>query len=100
MKDFGRLTGGLVFEELAPGTQWRPAGRTVFESDLASYAQPLIDRIHAGAKSGLTRRHVQDAPRAQGVAPEGSAPEAARRFPRAEMEKHEQQVKRSGARME
>ena len=37
MKDLGRLTGGLHFEELEPGTQWHTAGRTVLESDLASY---------------------------------------------------------------
>ena len=37
MKDLGRLTGGLYFEELEPGTQWHTAGRTVFESDLAGY---------------------------------------------------------------
>lgn len=37
MKDLGRLTGGLYFEELALGTTWHSAGRTVFEADLASY---------------------------------------------------------------
>ena len=37
MKDLGRLTGGLFFEELEPGTQWHTAGRTVLESDLAGY---------------------------------------------------------------
>ena len=37
MKDLGRLTGGLYFEELMPGTQWHTAGRTVFEADLAGY---------------------------------------------------------------
>lgn len=37
MKDLGRLTGGLYFEELTPGTQWHTAGRTVFEADLAGY---------------------------------------------------------------
>ena len=37
MKDLGRLTGGLYFEEMEPGTQWHTAGRSVFESDLAGY---------------------------------------------------------------
>jgi hypothetical protein len=37
MKDLGRLTGGLFFEDLALGTRWHSAGRTVFESDLAGY---------------------------------------------------------------
>ena len=37
MKDLGRLTGGLYFEEMEIGTQWHTAGRTLFESDLAAY---------------------------------------------------------------
>ena len=37
MKDLGRLTGGLFFEELEPGTRWHTAGRTIFEADLAGY---------------------------------------------------------------
>ena len=66
----------------------------------AGLPQPLIDRIHAGVKSALAQKEVQDALQAQGVTPEGSTPEAARRFLRVEMEKHEQLVKRSGAKME
>ena len=66
----------------------------------AGLPQPLIDRIHAAVKSALTQKDVQDALQAQGVAPEGGTSEAARRFLRTEMEKHEQLVKRSGARME
>ncbi len=37
MKDLGRLTGGLMFEELAPGTKWHTGGRTIVQADLASY---------------------------------------------------------------
>ena len=48
----------------------------------------------------LAQKDVQEALQAQGVTPEGSTPESARRFLRAEMEKHEQLVKRSGAKME
>lgn len=66
----------------------------------AGLPQPVIDRIHATVKSALAQKEVQDALQAQGVTPEGSTPEAARRFLRAEMEKHEQLVKRSGAKME
>ena len=37
MKDLGRLTGGLYFDELDIGTRWHTAGRTILESDLAGY---------------------------------------------------------------
>lgn len=37
MNDLGRLGRGLYFEDLPTGTRWHSAGRTVFESDLASY---------------------------------------------------------------
>jgi acyl dehydratase len=37
MKDLGRLTGGLFFEDHEAGTRWHTAGRTVFESDLCTY---------------------------------------------------------------
>ena len=66
----------------------------------AGLPQPLVDRIHAGVKSALAQKDVQDALQAQGVTPEGSTPEVARRFIHAEMQKHEVLVKRSGAKME
>ena len=37
MKDLGRLTRGLFYEDLELGTRWRSAGRTIFEADLAGY---------------------------------------------------------------
>lgn len=37
MKDLGRLTRGLYYEDLELGTRWRSAGRTIFEADLAAY---------------------------------------------------------------
>lgn len=37
MKDLGRLSRGLYFEDLALGTRWCTAGRTIFEADLAGY---------------------------------------------------------------
>lgn len=66
----------------------------------AGLPQPLVERIHAAVKAALTQKDVQDALQAQGVTPEGSTPDAARRFLRTEMDKHEQLVKRSGAKME
>ena len=36
MRDLGRLGGGLSFEDLAIGTRWRSAGRTLTEADLVS----------------------------------------------------------------
>ena len=37
MKDLGRLTRGLYFEDLPLGTSWHSAGRTLLEADLAAY---------------------------------------------------------------
>jgi acyl dehydratase len=37
MRDLGRLGGGLFFEDLAVGTRWRSAGRTLTEADLVGY---------------------------------------------------------------
>ena len=66
----------------------------------AGLPQPIVDRLHAAVKSVLAQKDVQDALQAQGVTPEGTTPEAARRFLHAEMEKHDRLVKRSGAKME
>ena len=37
MKDLGRLTRGLYYEDLPLGTTWHSAGRTLLESGLAAY---------------------------------------------------------------
>lgn len=37
MSDIGFIGGGFCFEDLAIGTRWRSAGRTLLEADLASY---------------------------------------------------------------
>lgn len=37
MKDLGRLSRGLFYEDLQLGTRWQSAGRTIFEADLAGY---------------------------------------------------------------
>lgn len=37
MIDLGRIGGGFCFEDLALGTRWHSAGRTLFEADLAAY---------------------------------------------------------------
>ena len=66
----------------------------------AGLPQAIVDTVHAAVKSALSQKEVQEALQAQGVTPEGSSPDAARRFLRVEMDKHEQLVKRSGAKME
>lgn len=66
----------------------------------ADLPKPVVDRIHSAVKSALARRDVQDALQAQGVIVEGGTPDAARRFIHSEMAKHEQLVKRSGAKIE
>ena len=37
MKDLGRLSCALFYEDLPLGTTWKSAGRTVLESDLTAY---------------------------------------------------------------
>ena len=37
MKDLGRLSCALFYEDLALGTTWKSAGRTILESDLSAY---------------------------------------------------------------
>lgn len=37
VKDLGRLSRGLFFEDLAPGIRWQSAGHTLLESDLQVY---------------------------------------------------------------
>jgi len=37
MKDLGRLSRGLFYEDLPVGTRWHSAGRTLFEADLTAY---------------------------------------------------------------
>ena len=66
----------------------------------AGLPKAVVDRIHSEVKSALAHKEVQEALNAQGVIVEGSTPEVARQFIRAEMDKHAQLVKRSGAKME
>lgn len=66
----------------------------------ARLPKPVADRLHAEVTSALAQKDVQEALRAQGVITSGSSPAAAQRFIRAEMDKHAQLVKRSGAVME
>ena len=35
--DLGRLSRGLLYEDLPPGTRWHTAGRTLTEADLVAY---------------------------------------------------------------
>jgi hypothetical protein len=64
MKDLGRLTGGLFFEDLEPGTRWHSAGRTVFESDLAGYVnltwftEELFTNLHDRSGFAIQGRPV------------------------------------------
>ena len=37
MKDLGRLSCALFYEDLTLGTTWKTAGRTILESDLTAY---------------------------------------------------------------
>lgn len=66
----------------------------------AGLPKALVDRLHAEVTAALAQKDVQDALQAQGVNVSSSTPDAARAFIRTEMLKHEQLVKRSGARME
>ena len=37
MNDLGRLSCALFYEDLAIGTRWKTAGRTIVEPDLTAY---------------------------------------------------------------
>lgn len=64
MNDLGRLTRGLYFEDLAPGTTWRSAGRTLIESDLGAYVnltwftEDLFTNQHDRADNAIGGRPV------------------------------------------
>lgn len=64
MKDLGRLTGGLFFEDLETGTRWHSAGRTVLESDLAGYVnltwftEELFTNLHDRSGFAIQGRPV------------------------------------------
>ncbi len=64
MKDLGRLTGGLFFEDLELGTCWHSAGRTIFESDLAGYVnltwftEELFTNLHDRSGFAIEGRPV------------------------------------------
>jgi tripartite-type tricarboxylate transporter receptor subunit TctC len=66
----------------------------------AALPRPIVDRVHKAVTTALAQKDVPEALAAQGVIPEGSAPEAARQFIQGEMDKHAQLVKRSGAKLE
>jgi acyl dehydratase len=64
MKDLGRLTRGLYFEDLAVGTTWHSAGRTILEADLAAYVnltwftEELFTNQHDRAGNAIAGRPV------------------------------------------
>lgn len=64
MKDLGRLTGGLYFEDLELGTRWHTAGRTILESDLAGYVnltwftEELFTNLHDRGDFAIQGRPV------------------------------------------
>ena len=66
----------------------------------AGLPKAVGDRIQGAVKTALAQKEVQEALKAQGVIADGSTPEAAQQFIDAEMNKHAQLVKRSGAKME
>jgi len=66
----------------------------------AGTPRPIVERVHKAITAALAQKDVQDSLAAQGVIPEGSTPEAARQFIQAEMDKHAQLVKRSGAKLD
>ena len=64
MKDLGRLTRGLYFEDLAVGATWHSAGRTILEADLAAYVnltwftEELFTNQHDRAGNAIAGRPV------------------------------------------
>ena len=64
MKDLGRLTRGLYYEDLPLGANWRSAGRTLLESDLAAYVnltwftEELFTNQHDKADNAIAGRPV------------------------------------------
>lgn len=60
----------------------------------------VVERLHAAARTALATPEVQEVFAAQGLIAVGSAPDAAARFFRSELDKHAKLVKRSGATIE
>ena len=64
MRDVGRLGGGLWFEDLAIGTRWRTAGRTLTEADLVGYVnltwftEELFTNLHDRGGKAIAGRPV------------------------------------------
>ena len=64
MNDLGRLSCALFFEDCVVGTTWRSAGRTVLESDLATFInfawfhEDLFTNLHERAANAITGRPV------------------------------------------
>ena len=66
----------------------------------AGLPKPVVDRLHSAVTEALAQKEVQDAFATHGVTIVGSTPDAAARFFRTELDKHEALVKRSGAVLE
>ena len=64
MKNLGRLSCALYFEDCAVGTTWRSAGRTILESDLGSFVnfawfhEDLFTNQHDRSGTGIAGRPV------------------------------------------
>lgn len=62
--DLGRLCSGLWFEDLAVGTTWHTAGRTLLEADLCAfvnltwYTEELFTNLHDRSGNAISGRPV------------------------------------------
>ena len=63
----------------------------------AGLPKPVLDRLHAAARTGLAAPEVREMFAAQGITAVGSAADPASAFLQAELEKHTKLVKSSGA---
>ena len=67
MTDLGRLSCALFYEDLAIGTRWKTAGRTIVESDLTAYIgltwfhEDLFTNQHDRAGMAIAGRPVPGA---------------------------------------
>lgn len=64
MRDLGRLSCALYFEDCVVGTTWRSAGRTLLESDLGTFInfawfhEDLFTNLHDRAANAIQGRPV------------------------------------------
>ena len=64
MKNLGRLSCALSYEDCAVGTTWRSAGRTILESDLSAFVnfswfhEDLFTNQHDRSGTAITGRPV------------------------------------------